>query len=253
MKNKSGVAVLDVSDFITDLFEGAEFDDEELNYFMKPVNLTEAVKDMLSDKDDDEGEEKDGEDGAPSFKKLKAVAKKAKDLAVKMKGGKPEEEDKEGDDTEADLTKDEDGDGDVDKIDKKKKGIKKAKKEKPGKDEKDEKFEKKLKEGVESLATQEEAEEGDPPLGDEASPDQPAISQEEIVDLATDLEELFQDIDFSKGQSMSAEEETEEEEESEVDERDEQIEQAKADLATAQSALDELSDGTDSEEETEEV
>ena len=88
---------------------------------------------------------------------------------------------------------------------------------------------------------------------DSAMPDQPAISQEEIVDLATDLEELFQDIDFSQGQSMSSEEETEEVEAAQVEERDEQIEQAKADLATAQSALEELTNETGSEEETEEV
>ena len=259
LKNKSGVAILDVSDFISDIFEGVEFDDAELNYFMKPVNLTEAVKDMISGKgDDEEGEERDGEEEAPSFKKLKSVAKKAKDLAIKMKGGKPEEEDKEGDDTESDLTKDEDGDGDVDKIDKKigkeKKGVKKAKKEKQAADEKVGKeppSKKLVGESMDPMAAGEEVVPEEDP--DSAMPDQPAISQEEIVDLATDLEELFQDIDFSQGQSMSSEEETEEEEAAQVEERDEQIEQAKADLATAQSALEELTNETGSEEETEEV
>tara|TARA_R110001583_G_scaffold9651_1_gene45469 strand:+ start:11624 stop:13534 length:1911 start_codon:yes stop_codon:yes gene_type:complete len=259
LKNKSGVAILDVSDFISDIFEGVEFDDAELNYFMKPVNLTEAVKDMISGKgDDEEGEERDGEEEAPSFKKLKSVAKKAKDLAIKMKGGKPEEEDKEGDDTESDLTKDEDGDGDVDKIDKKigkeKKGVKKAKKEKQAADEKVGKeppSKKLVGESMDPMAAGEEVVPEEDP--DSAMPDQPAISQEEIVDLATDLEELFQDIDFSQGQSMSSEEETEEVEAAQVEERDEQIEQAKADLATAQSALEELTNETGSEEETEEV
>lgn len=259
LKNKSGVAILDVSDFISDIFEGVEFDDAELNYFMKPVNLTEAVKDMISGKgDDEEGEEKDGEEEAPSFKKLKSVAKKAKDLAIKMKGGKPEEEDKEGDDTESDLTKDEDGDGDVDKIDKKigkeKKGVKKAKKEKQAADEKVGKEpppKKLVGESMDPMAAGEEVVPEEDP--DSAMPDQPAISQEEIVDLATDLEELFQDIDFSQGQSMSSEEETEEVEAAQVEERDEQIEQAKADLAAAQSALEELTNETGSEEETEEV
>ena len=259
LKNKSGVAILDVSDFISDIFEGVEFDDAELNYFMKPVNLTEAVKDMISGKgDDEEGEERDGEEEAPSFKKLKSVAKKAKDLAIKMKGGKPEEEDKEGDDTESDLTKDEDGDGDVDKIDKKigkeKKGVKKAKKEKQAADEKVGKeppSKKLVGESMDPMAAGEEVVPEEDP--DSAMLDQPAISQEEIVDLATDLEELFQDIDFSQGQSMSSEEETEEVEAAQVEERDEQIEQAKADLATAQSALEELTNETGSEEETEEV
>lgn len=264
MKNKSGVGVLDVSDFISELFEGVEFDDEELNYFMKPVNLQEAVKDMMSpkgkgkDKDEEEeGEEGDDEADAPNFKKLKAVAKKAKDLAVKMKGGKPEEDDKEGDDTEADM----DGDGDVDKIDKKigkeKKGVKKAKKEKQGDDEKVDKEpppKKLVGEGLDPMAAGEEAapeEELEDP--DSAMPDQPAISEEEIVDLAGDLEDLFQDIDFSKGQSMTAEEESVEEEEAQVEEQDEQIEQAKADLEAAQNALEELTGEQDSEEEAKEV
>ena len=86
---------------------------------------------------------------------------------------------------------------------------------------------------------------------DSAAPDQPAISEEEIVDLAGDLEELFQDIDFSKGQSMTAEEESAEEEEAQVEEQDEQIEQAKADLAAAQSALEELTGEQGSEEQPE--
>jgi len=247
MRNKSGVSVLDVSDFIADLFEDVRFADEELNHFMKPINLTEAIKDMLNDKEEEE--EGSEEADKPDAKKIKAVAKKAKDLAAKMKGEKPEdkegddaEADKEGDDAEADM----DGDGDVDKIDKKiakeKDAIEDEKDEKAGKDEKKKKNgkdkKKNLKEGLDTETAEEPAPEGEDM--EAAAPEQPAISKEEMVELAGDLESLFADIDFSKGQSMSEEEEAEEEQAALEDEKDDAIEQAKSDLAQAQANLEAL-------------
>lgn len=230
IKNKSGVAVLDISDFIQEVFSNIEFADSEASNFMKPVNLTEAVKDFVKGNGKDE-DDKDDEDDKVDAKKLKAVAKKAKEVASKLKGGE-KDEDKEGDDSEAD--KDMDGDGDVDKVDKKisdeKKAKKKGEKEKEGKD---------LKEQTEvAEAPPEEGVEEEAP--DSAAPEAAAMSDEEMVDLVSDLETIFQDIDFSKGQALSEDEEEDEAAEIEQNNKDDELEAAQQDLAQAQSIVDDL-------------
>lgn len=233
LKNKSGVAILDISDFINELFEDVEFEDSGLVDFLKPVNLQEAISDLLKGKEKDDG--KEDEDEKVDSKKLKAIAKKAKEVANKLKGKKDDDdEDKEGDDSEAD--KDVDGDGDVDNVDKKvsdeRKDIKKGKKSKEGKD---------LKEQAEAPLEQAEA----PPEQEEeevegASPEAAAMSEEEMVDLVSDLETIFQDIDFSKGQGLSEEEQEDEDEEVEQSNKDEELEQAQQDLAQAKAIVDDL-------------
>ena len=308
LRNKSGVGVLDVSDFVMELFSDISLEDEDLTHFMKPVNLQEAIKDLMKgkdkDKDEDEHKERsnDDEDDPVDAKKLKAVAKKAKDIASKLKGEDPEKDDdgeKDGDDTEAD--KDVDGDGDVDNVDKKvtgeKKDIKKAMKEKQAKDKKGEKeieeskwesgigkysaervqdFTPPTKEEVEAerkrrkkaglnpdgskrkkkdlkeQAEMEQAEMEQGPAPEEAgmgeeipstgddSPEMPGLSDDEMTDLVSDLETIFQDIDFSKGQEVSQEEQAEEDEAIAMEEKESELAQAQQDLQSAQEKVNSM-------------
>ena len=255
LRNKSGVGVLDVSDFVMEIFSDIALQDEDLTHFMKPINLQEAIKDLIKgkekEKDEDESKERsnDDEDDAVDAKKLKAVAKKAKNIASKLKGEEPEE-DEDGDDTEADKDvdggdKDEDGDGDVDNVDKKvtgeKKDIKKAMKEKQAKDKKSGKeIVKEQAETAEAPAPEQEVapeeagmEEEIPSEGGD-SPEMPGLSDGEMTDLVSDLETIFSDIDFSKGQEVSAEEQTEEDEAIAMEEKDSELAQAQQDLQSAQ-------------------
>ena len=260
IKNKSGVAVLDISDFINELFKGVDFEDGEESNFLKPVDLSEAIRDLIKGEDDDTEEEKDDENEKVDTKKLRAVAKKAKEVAKKLKGGKSGEdvdEEEEGDDTEAE--KDVDGDGDVDNVDKKvtdeKKLIKKGKKDKEGKKGKNFKDLKEQTEmpGVAPEAGMEAPEEE--PL-DAAPPEAGAISEEDMVGLVSDLETIFQDIDFSKGQEQSADEVEDEQAEVDQSNKDEELEKAQQDLEQAKSIVDELVNQEETGEvppETEEV
>ena len=283
LRNKSGVGVLDVSEFVMEMFNGITLEDEELTKFMKPVDLKEAIKDLIKgkvkgkkkDEDGDEDESKehsnDDEDDAVDSKKLKAVAKKAKDIASKLKGEEPEEDEegeREGDDTEAD--KDVDGDGDVDNVDKKvtdeKQGIKKAAKEKQAKDGKKDK-KKDKKKGIvkeQAMAPEQELapEQAEAPMeaGMEAGmeeevpaeggdqPQQPGLSDSEMTDLVGDLETIFNDIDFSKGQEMSSEEQSEEDEAVAAEEEESELAQAQQDLQSAQEKVTSMMGNPEGEE-----
>lgn len=279
LKNKSGVGVLDVSEFVMEMFNGIALEDEELTRFMKPVDLKEAIKDLIKgkvkgkkkDEDEDEDESKehsnDDEDDAVDSKKLKAVAKKAKDIASKLKGEEPEEDEEgeiKGDDTEA--SKDVDGDGDVDNVDKKvtdeKQGIENAAKEKQAKDgNKGKKKDK--KKGIvkeQAMAPEQELapEQAEAPMeagmeeevptegGDQ--PEQPGLSDSEMTDLVGDLETIFNDIDFSKGQKMSSEEQSEEDDAIAAEEQESELAQAQQDLQAAQEKVASMMDNPEGEE-----
>jgi len=256
LRNKSGVGVLDISDFIMEMFKDISLEDEDLTHFMKPINLQEAIKDLLKGKDEDKEESKersnDDEDDAVDSKKLKAVAKKAKDIASKLKGEEPEKDEdveKEGDDTESD--KDVDGDGDVDNVDKKvtdeKEDIKKAMKEKQAKDKKGKKeIVKEQAEVAEAPAPEQAAPPEEEEMGEEIpseggdSPEMPGLSDGEMTELVSDLETIFQDVDFSKGQEQSEEEVAEEEEAVAMEEKESELAQAQQDLQSAQEKVNSM-------------
>ena len=223
IKNKGGVEVLDISDFISEAFSDAgEEYDQWLNEHLDLEQLGDAVANeyslreakkkkgvMASDTgenqyrgDDDEYiESDDEEEGAVTNRKDDeddSKSKKGKD--------KDDSDDEDSDDDkpkkssdEDDSDGDQDGDGDVDDVDKKisseKKAIFKTKK--------------KLKEAVAAPVPQEqEAPEEAPEEGTEDEAAQAgALSDDEIKDLVSDMKGLMKDLDFKALDSEVDEEE----------------------------------------------
>ena len=79
-------------------------------------------------------------------------------------------------------------------------------------------------------------------------PSQPGLSDSEMTDLVGDLETIFNDIDFSKGQEMSSEEQSEEDEAVAAEEEESELAQAQQDLQSAQEKVTSMMGNPEGEE-----
>ena len=210
IKDKSGVEILDVNDWLVEMI----IDEGQNLTFLKPFNLQEVVSVVVEKKF--VGLDPDMEEDEEPKKK------KGDDKDDKVDDDSEEEGNEKGDD----------------KDDKKKKKKGKFNKKEKSNDDEEEDDDKDKKKSLEEEVASEEAEVPEA----NTDPTDPGMTNADMVDLVSDLEKLFNDIDFKNLDEKSAEDEQAEAEGAEEDASDkmaqaqEALEIAKAELESLQAA-----------------